>query len=99
VELNIVDPFARKGYRFNGTARVVADGELFQEIPNFYRGRWVDTSKYRESRIRTFVLVKVESALALISPAYDDGSSDEQSIQKYWISYFARLNEILRLGR
>jgi hypothetical protein len=93
VELNIVDPFARKGYRFKGTGRVVADGELFQEILDFYRGRWVDTSKNRESRIRGFVLIKVESALPLISPAYDDGSSDEQSIRKYWISHFARLNE------
>lgn len=93
VELNIVDPFARKGYRFRGTARVIVDGELFQQIMNFYRARWVDTSRNRESRIRGFVLVEVESALPLISPAYDDGSSDEQSIRKYWISYFAGLHE------
>jgi len=93
VELNIVDPFARKGYRFKGTGTVIVDGELFQQIMNFYRGRWVDTSRNRESRIRGFVLVKVENALPLISPAYDDGSSDEQSIRKYWISYFAGLNE------
>jgi hypothetical protein len=53
----------------------------------------VDTAKNKESRIRGFVLVKVETALPLISPAYDDGSSDELSIRKYWISYFAGLNE------
>ena len=93
VELNIVDPFVRKGYRFKGTGTVIADGELFKQIVDFYRGRWVDTSKKRESRIRGFVLVKVESALPLISPAYDDGLSDEPSIRKYWISYFAGLNE------
>ena len=48
----------------------------------------MDTAKNKESRIRGFVLVKVESALPLISPVYDDGSSDEQSIRKHWISYF-----------
>jgi hypothetical protein len=82
-----------KVYRFKGKGTVIVDGELFKQIMNFYRGRWVDTSKNRESRIRGFVLVKVESALPLISPAYDDGLSDEPSIRKYWISYFAGLNE------
>lgn len=94
VEINVVDPFARKGYRFKGIAEVLEDGELFQEIMRFYRGRLVDTARSKmESRIRGFVLVKVESALPLISPAYDDASSDEQSIRKHWISYFAALNE------
>ena len=39
------------------------------------------------------MLVKVESALPLTSPACDDTSVDEQSIRKHWISYFAALNE------
>jgi uncharacterized protein len=94
IELNVVDPFARKGYRFKGTGEVIVDGELFQKIMRFYRGRWVDTTRSKaEPLIQGFVLVKVERALPLISPAYDDGSSDEQSIRKYWISYFAALNE------
>src|SRR5215472_6677093 len=94
VEVNVVDPFARKGYRFKGIGEVIVDCELFQEIMRFYRGRLVDTARNKlESRIRGFVLVKVESALPLISPAYDDASSDEQSIRKHWISHFAMLNE------
>lgn len=93
VELNVVDSFARKGYRFKGTGKAIVDGDLFENIMRFYRGRWVDTTKNKESRIRGFVLVKVETALPLISPAYDDGSADELSIRKYWISYFAELNE------
>jgi uncharacterized protein len=92
VEINVVDPFARKGYRFKGTGQVILDGELFQQIMNFYRGRLVDTARSNsEGRIRGFVLVKVESALPLISPAYDDTSVDEQSIRKHWISYFNRV--------
>ncbi len=94
VELNVVDPFARKGYRFKGIGEVIVDGELFQEMMRSYRGRLVDTARSKAERpIRGFVLVKVETALPLISPAYDDASSDEQSIRKYWISYFAALNE------
>jgi uncharacterized protein len=94
VEVNVVDPFARKGYRFKGTGKVIVEGELFQEIMQFYRGRWVDAARSKtESRIRSFVLIKVETALPLISPAYDDSSSDEQSIRKHWISYFAALNQ------
>jgi hypothetical protein len=94
VEVNVVDPFARKGYRFKGIGEVIVDGELFQEIMRFYRGRLVDTARNKmESRIRGFVLVKVESALPLISPAYDDASSNEQSVRKHWISYFTALNQ------
>jgi uncharacterized protein len=93
VEVNVVDPFARKGYRFKGTGEVIVGGELFQEIMRSYQGRLVDAARNKmESRIRGFVLVKVQSALPLISPAYDDASSDEQSIRKHWISYFAGLN-------
>jgi hypothetical protein len=56
VEINVVDPFARKGYRFKGTGKVIAGGEIFREIMNFYRNRWVDTAQEqggsRNPRIR-----------------------------------------------
>jgi predicted pyridoxine 5'-phosphate oxidase superfamily flavin-nucleotide-binding protein len=94
VELNVVDPFVRKGYRFKGTGEAIVDGELFEELMRFYRDRFVDRAKNIESSIRGFVLVKVETALPLISPAYDDASSDEVAIRKYWTSYFAGLNEL-----
>src|SRR5438045_588159 len=77
VELNVVDPFSRKGFRFKGTAEVVRDGELFAKLLDFYGKR---------AALRAFVLVKVERVLPLISPAYDDGA-DEDSIRARWISY------------
>lgn len=67
VELNIVDPLVRKGYRFKGTGKAIVEGELFEEIMRFYQGRWVDTAKNKESRTRGFVLAIVETALPLIS--------------------------------
>jgi predicted pyridoxine 5'-phosphate oxidase superfamily flavin-nucleotide-binding protein len=94
VEVNVVDPFARKGYRFKGVGEAVVDGALFEEIMRFYRRRWVDTARSKaEPSIQGFVLIKVETALPLISPAYDDASSDEQSIRMHGISYFAALHE------
>jgi len=88
VELNVVDPFSRKGYRFKGTAEIVRGGELFVKIGDFYRGRGSKIG----AAARAFVLVKVERALPLISPAYDDGSADK-FIRNRWISYYATLNE------
>src|SRR5437762_7820366 len=32
VEVNVVDPIVRKGYRFKGTAEVVVDGPRFDEL-------------------------------------------------------------------
>jgi predicted pyridoxine 5'-phosphate oxidase superfamily flavin-nucleotide-binding protein len=94
VELNVVDPFVRKGYRFKGTGEVIVEGERFRQIMDIYRGRWVDTARDKnEARVRAFVLIKVERALPLISPAYDDGSADEQAIRKQWISHFEALHK------
>lgn len=84
VELNVVDPFSRRGFRFKGTAEIVRDGELFAGIRDLYQGRWC--------AVRAFVLVKVERALPLISPAYDDGS-DEKTIRARWTSYFFSLHK------
>jgi uncharacterized protein len=30
IEINVVDPFLRKGYRFKGTAELVTGGDLFR---------------------------------------------------------------------
>lgn len=87
VELNVVDPFSRKGYRFKGTAEIVRDGELFRKIVDFYRGRGAKLAVAAQA----FVLVKVEQVKPLISPAYDDGS-DEKSVRSRWISYYDSLH-------
>src|SRR5215212_3498954 len=39
IEVNIVDPIGRKGYRFRGTATVIEQGEAFEELKAFYRER------------------------------------------------------------
>ncbi len=59
VEINVVDPETHKGYRFKGTARVLTDGQLFQEILNVYTQQGVTHP------IRSIVLVKVARAQGL----------------------------------
>jgi len=93
IEVNVVDQFCRKGYRFKGTALIVRDGDLFRDIQKFYGQKWVDVGKGgRELTIRCFVLISVTQARPLISPSYDDGA-DEQQIRRDWVNYFDSLNK------
>ena len=81
VEINIVDVFIRKGYRFKGLGKILSDGPLFREIISFYESA---ETKYM---IRNIVLIKVERILPLISPAYDTGLTEEQ-IKNRWVDYW-----------
>jgi predicted pyridoxine 5'-phosphate oxidase superfamily flavin-nucleotide-binding protein len=79
-EVNVVDPMVRKGYRFKGVASVVTEGALFERILDFYRTeRNLDEG---HTRIRSFVLVKINEAMPLISPAYDQGLTEDQVREK-----------------
>ena len=79
-EINVVDPMVRKGYRFKGVASVVTEGALYERILDFYRTeRNLDEGR---TRIRSFVLVKINEAMPLISPNYDQGLTEEQVREK-----------------
>src|SRR3954447_17964949 len=46
VEVNIVDPVVRKGYRFKGRAAVYSDGEVFDRAVTFLaRERGMDVAR------------------------------------------------------
>jgi uncharacterized protein len=81
VEVNVVDPLVRKGYRFKGVATVLESGALYDQVIAFYTARGVT------GPIREVVLVRVESAQAIDSPAYDRGAS-EGEIRARWESHF-----------
>ncbi len=86
VEVNVVDPIARKGYRFKGDADVLSSGRTFDEVVAFYRKRGV------RSPIRHIVLIRVERAVPLVSPAYDSGAS-EAEIRTQWAGYWSSIQE------
>ena len=84
LEINIVDTLSRKGYRFKGIATIVSEGPQFEELLDFYRKRGSTSVK------RHIVLVKVERAAPLISPAYDTGQSEVQ-VSVRWRTYWDEL--------
>jgi len=72
VEINVVDPLLRKGYRFKGPATVPRDGDIYEAGLRFYH----DRSGLEAHRVEAIVLITVEQAAAVNSPAYDDGSTE-----------------------
>jgi uncharacterized protein len=80
VEINVVDQLVRKGYRFKGTGTVHTDGELFDRGVRFYEAR--GTVKARE-RIRSIVIVAVERAVPVVSPAYELGATEDELRERY----------------
>jgi len=86
IEVNVVDQLARKGYRFKGSAQVHTDGDTFERGIVFYESR--GTVRARE-RIRGIVIVTVDRALPVTSPAYDIGLTEDE----LRASNLRRLNE------
>ncbi len=91
IEINVVDPVIRKGFRFKGRGIVVDPGERFDELlERFTSGsRAVRDAK---ARIRHIVVMEVERALPLVSPAYDEGVT-EGEVSARWEQYFQELWE------
>lgn len=89
VEVNVVDPIVRKGYRFKGSAEVHCDGPLYERGLEILRARG---STLGRERVRSIVVVAVTAAAAVISPAYDDGAT-EAEIAERWLRYQRDLHE------
>jgi uncharacterized protein len=92
IEINVVDPVVRKGYRFKGTATLHGDGATYEQALSLLAERGYDA---RRERIRTIVLVEVERAAPLVSPAYDGGAS-EDAVASRWERHFAELGSARR---
>ena len=86
IEVNVVDPFARKGYRFKGSAKVLTEGPQYDAIVAFYRQRG------SRAVIQSIVLIQVNQVASLTSPAYDDGTP-EADIRSRWERHYADLQQ------
>ena len=87
IEINVVDPIRRKGYRFKGRAEVLTSGQQHAEILEFFRQRGTNVA-----RAHAVVLVTVEFAAPLISPAYDSGIGEAEVIAQ-WRAHHLRLTD------
>ena len=79
IEINVVDPLVRKGYRFKGTAEVLTEGELHDQVVDFFRVQRGTDPK----RIRAVVMVSVDAAAAVVSPAYDLGAREDDVVRQW----------------
>ena len=81
IEVNVVDPFSRKGYRFKGTAEVISSGDKFNKIISYYKTSGVKSS------IKSVILVKIEKLSEIFSPLYDLGHTEEE-LKAKWKKYY-----------
>jgi len=82
IEINIVDPFSRRGYRFKGTAKIISDGEEYNKIILSYRQNGIQTT------IKSIVIVNVKQILEVTSPLYDVGYTEEE-LRIKWKKYYS----------
>jgi uncharacterized protein len=70
IEINVVDIFSRRGYRFKGQAEVLSEGS-----PDFSLvAEWVWGVNGREYPVHDVVRIKVSEAKQVLSPAYVFGT-------------------------
>jgi predicted pyridoxine 5'-phosphate oxidase superfamily flavin-nucleotide-binding protein len=90
VEVNVVDPFVRKGYRFKGPAVMHEPG-----TDGYSEGlrRLREAGSKLLDRVKAIVVIEVRQARAVVSPAYDRGSTTETDMIRLFQARFTRLHE------
>ena len=81
VEINVVDPILRKGFRFKGKGVIVTDNQEFSKILKFYE------DKGTKSKINAVVMIKVDALSEVTSPLYDLGFSEDE-IKEKWKKHY-----------
>ena len=77
IEINVVDPFSRRGYRFKGIAEIISSGDKFNKINSYYKESGIKNS------IKTIIIVKIEKLNEVLSPLYDLGYTEEELKTKW----------------
>ena len=90
VEVNVVDPFVRKGYRFKGPA-VIHERGTRVHAEGVERLR--EAGSTLADRVNAVVLIEVREARPVVSPAYDDGMVTERDMVRTFWARFAQLHE------
>ncbi len=81
IEINVVDPIRRKGFRFKGTGKIISEGKQFKKILVQYEKNGI------KSKINSIVIVSVETLSEVSSPSYDLGMTEDELILK-WKEYY-----------
>jgi predicted pyridoxine 5'-phosphate oxidase superfamily flavin-nucleotide-binding protein len=86
VEVNVVDPFVRKGFRFKGVGTVLDSGPEFERLVGVFAARGTPDAP---RRIRAVVVIRVDRARPVISPAYDQ-TTDEAEVRARWVRHYLK---------
>jgi len=81
IEINVVDPFSRKGFRFKGVAKIISNGKKYDKILSHYQKSGVKSS------IKSIVLVNVKKVNEVISPLYDLGFTEDE-VKDRWKKHY-----------
>ena len=81
IEINVIDPFSRMGYRFKGMANILSNGSDFKKILDYFEKKGI------KSKISDIVVVDVKSFSKVTSPSYDLGLKKDVLIEK-WKQYY-----------
>jgi len=81
VEINVIDPFQRLGYRFKGEGKIINEGSEFDKILDYYKNAGI------KSKINSVVVVDVKSMSEVTSPSYDLGATKDELVSK-WKKYY-----------
>ena len=81
IEINVIDPFSRLGYRFKGLAQSLSDGDDFKNILDYFEKKGI------KSKISHIVVVDVKSFSKVNSPSYDLGIKKDDLVKK-WKKYY-----------
>jgi uncharacterized protein len=79
IELNVVDPFTRKGFRFKGRAEIVKDPEAHERIAQ------VLGPDYPFEQV---VKIHVETAAEVFSPVYTLTRASEAEVKQFWLERY-----------
>jgi uncharacterized protein len=89
VEVNVVDPLVRKGYRFKGPGEIHGPGTS-RHAEGLERLR--EAGSTLADRIKAIVVIEVREAREVVSPAYDDGTVTEADLIGTFRARFASLH-------
>ena len=84
IEVNMVDPFLRRGYRFKGVAEIVTQGATYDLVANELWER-----EGRQYPVNAVVSIAVDTALAVRSPAYVFNKGvKEENVRAIWLERY-----------
>lgn len=79
VEVNVVDPFTRRGYRFKGRGEAVSDPIAYAVIAKTLGPDYVFTK---------VVKIRVEQASLVFSPVYSLTKITEAEVKQFWLERY-----------